>query len=484
MSIDSSLRAHAVSLAPICFCACFSGLLACGGLADPEGAEADGEATETRVQQLSAGGLSITGSSTLQPLTASDGYANLFDGNFNLTNNTNRTVSINKQLFFFAAPGGYAYADPSFDIWWSSLPAGATAQVGGLGWIWSATVAHLVTRVDGTTSSGTPVAALAGIPVIAPGRPSPGPSPYIDDINIGVQEPIEILNLTSGERWLPITGTVVDTTVTASAPPTLTIRARSSVGNTVATLAQGFGDDSGMPVIRTFLAWTALAQNASVANVRITATQPILGGTASQTRTIPVVNASPVSIVSPVSGEWAWSNGPGDTFWDVHTNAPEARYAYDLGVQRLVNGQLQTFSGDPNVNSSFFCWDQPIRAALTGTVVSVQDSLPDNNGWLFDNNQGNNEIILEHPNKLFTRYAHMRQGTATVTLGQKVWAGSVIALVGNAGASSEPHLHFHAFRIDSTGRQVAVPVTVPGMRSASGVAVTGVPRGGLIHQAP
>jgi hypothetical protein len=133
MSIDSSLRAHAVSLVPICFSACFSGLLACGGLADPEGAEADGEATETRVQQLSAGGLSITGSSTLQPLTARDGYANLFDGNFNLTNNTNRTVSINKQLFFFAAPGGYAYADPSFDIWWGPLPAGATAQVGGLG---------------------------------------------------------------------------------------------------------------------------------------------------------------------------------------------------------------------------------------------------------------------------------------------------------------------------------------------------------------
>jgi murein DD-endopeptidase MepM/ murein hydrolase activator NlpD len=71
-----------------------------------------------------------------------------------------------------------------------------------------------------------------------------------------------------------------------------------------------------------------------------------------------------------------------------------------------------------------------------------------------------------------------------VTVGQTVYAGSVIALVGNAGASDAPHLHFHAFKIDSTGRQAAVPITVPGMKSASGASVSGVPKGGLIYQTP
>lgn len=109
------------------------------------------------------------------------------------------------------------------------------------------------------------------------------------------------------------------------------------------------------------------------------------------------------------------------------------------------------------------------------TIVSIRR---------FSRAQGNNEIIIQHPNNVFSRYAHMRQGTATVHVGQTVYAGSVIALVGNAGNSSEPHLHFHMFKIDSTGRQAAVAFQVPGMKSASGANVTGVPKGGFIYRTP
>jgi murein DD-endopeptidase MepM/ murein hydrolase activator NlpD len=121
---------------------------------------------------------------------------------------------------------------------------------------------------------------------------------------------------------------------------------------------------------------------------------------------------------------------------------------------------------------------------MTGTVVYVRDSLPDNNGDLQDNNQGNNEVIVQHPNNVFSRYAHVRQGTATVHVGQTVYAGSVIGLVGNAGASSEPHLHFAVFKLDATGRAAAVPFTVPGMKSATGASVSGVPKARFIYQTP
>jgi hypothetical protein len=457
---------------------------ACGEL-DGNGTNAPAEAITTTELALSASGLSLTGSASQELLSADNfAYAHVFGGGFTLTNNTTRTVTINKQSFYFAAPGGFVWA-PSRDIWWPDpLPAGGSAEGGG-GFIWSAPVAHLVMRVDGLTSTGTPVAGIGGLPVLAPGFASPGPSPVVDDVNIGVQGPIEIVRLTSGERWIELVGSVVDTTQTATAPPTFSIQARNASGTAVATLSQAFGPFEGLPWHRMFTAWTALPANASVANIRATASQVIFNGTRSQTRTIPVVNASPLSIVSPVAGvDWVWSNGPGQIGWHAHTGAPEARYAYDMGVMRTVNGQLQTFSGDPGVNSSYFCWDQPIRAAMTGTVVLVQDSLPDNNGNRQDQNQGNNEIIIQHPNNVFSRYAHMRQGTATVTVGQTVYAGSVIALVGNAGASSEPHLHFHVFKIDSTGRQAGVAVTVPGMKSASGANVSGVPKGGFIYRTP
>lgn len=453
---------------------------ACG--ADIGGEPGEDEGTQTTSRALSPSGLSLGGSSTLFPLAPEDGYAHVFDGTFTLTNQTNRSVTIDKQMFFFAAPGGFAFF-PDLGVWWQDpLPPGASASGGGI-WGWSAPLAHLVMRVDGTTSSGDHVAALHGIPLLAPGKASPGPSPYVDDVNIGVQGPIEITTLTSGERWLSVTGTVVDTTQTATEPPSLTLRARNAFGHTVATLTHTL-EFSDAPFFHGFLAWAPLPANASVTNVRITASQAIEGGTASQTRTLPVVNASPISIVSPVSGMWMWANGPGETFWHAHTGGPEARYAYDLGVHRFVNGQLQSYAGDPSVNSSYFCWDQPIRAALTGTVVHVQDDLPDNNGNLGDNNHGNNEIIIQHPNNVFTRYAHMRQGTATVHVGQLVHAGTVIALVGNAGNSSEPHLHFHVFKIDATGRQVAVPVTVPGMRSTTGASVSGIPKGRVMYQTP
>jgi hypothetical protein len=473
---------HAATLAPLYA----SLMMGCAGSTEP-GTDAD--LTTTTTSALSASGLKVGGSITMDPMNADDGFAHVFSGPVTVTNQTTKTVNIEKQMFFFAAPGGYAYGPDTTPGWHDPIAPGATAQGGG-GWFFTPVVSHVVLRVDGRTSTGSLVAGLGSIPVIAPGHASPGPSPIIDDVNVGVQTPVEILNLTGGERWLEIAGSVIDTTATATAPARVTIRARNSAGGTVATLAHQWAPDvsqvnfPGQPTYGWFVGFTALPSSASVTNIQITATQGISNGPASQTRTIPVVNASPVSIVSPVSGTWFWNNGPGQAAWQHHVGAPEGRYAYDIGLLRLVNGQLVSHTGDPSVNSNYFCWDQPIRAALTGTVVFVRDTTRDNTGHANEQFGPNNEIIIQHPNNLFTRYAHMRQGTATVTKGQTVYAGSVIALVGNAGASSEPHLHFHAFKLDPTGRQAAVPITVPGIRSASGAPLSGIPKAGLMYQTP
>ena len=52
-----------------------------------------------------------------------------------------------------------------------------------------------------------------------------------------------------------------------------------------------------------------------------------------------------------------------------------------------------------------------------------------------------------------------------------------MARVGNAGISSEPHLHFQFTELDKTGRHRALPVQFIGLKSAEGRVLNGVPKG-------
>ena len=139
------------------------------------------------------GRLVLGGTSELTELTET--HAQLFDGNFTLSNETGEPIQIERSLFFFAAPGGYAYQDPSTDLWWGpSIPAGATElPAGTFGWGWSAPVAHLVLRVDAATSSGARIADTTAVPVLAAGYQAPEASPYGSDVTIGVMGPLRRL---------------------------------------------------------------------------------------------------------------------------------------------------------------------------------------------------------------------------------------------------------------------------------------------------
>ena len=73
-----------------------------------------------------------------------------------------------------------------------------------------------------------------------------------------------------------------------------------------------------------------------------------------------------------------------------------------------------------------------VLAADSGTVELVK----------FSNRSYGNQVVINHGNGVKTRYAHMLDGSISVSVGQKVSRGQPIGRVGNTGNSSGAHLHF------------------------------------------
>lgn len=53
-----------------------------------------------------------------------------------------------------------------------------------------------------------------------------------------------------------------------------------------------------------------------------------------------------------------------------------------------------------------------------------------------------NHVVVDHGDGVWSAYAHLRRGSASVRAGDRVHAGQRLAEVGNTGNTSEPHLHF------------------------------------------
>ena len=70
----------------------------------------------------------------------------------------------------------------------------------------------------------------------------------------------------------------------------------------------------------------------------------------------------------------------------------------------------------------------PIKSPMNGTIEAVNAG-----------GAGGNELIIKHSNGYKTGYAHLTK--VMVKKGDKVVQGQIIALSGNTGKSTGPHLH-------------------------------------------
>lgn len=148
---------------------------------------------------------------------------------------------------------------------------------------------------------------------------------------------------------------------------------------------------------------------------------------------------------------WLSANAPSN--FEPHRNAifelngkyyvPQ-RYAIDWIISD-ENGNWGI--GNGSLVTDHYCYGQDILAVADGTVVNLQDGMPDNKvGELPPKNivlLGGNYMVLDLHNGYYAFYAHMIPGTQTVKMGDNVTAGQVIGKLGSSGNSDAPHLHFH-----------------------------------------
>jgi murein DD-endopeptidase MepM/ murein hydrolase activator NlpD len=169
--------------------------------------------------------------------------------------------------------------------------------------------------------------------------------------------------------------------------------------------------------------------------------------------------ADPVAIDPPLAGEWETVAGGRSTLLSHHYSAPFVRDALDF-VQ-LVDGR--GYHGDPKRAESWYGFGEPVLAPADGTVVSVSDVHPDEPiGKTGLTPSYGNHILLEIGNHRYAVMAHLKQGSARVSKGERVRLGQQMAAVGDSGDSLWPHLHIHVQEgpdLDHQARTIPVVVS-------------------------
>ena len=99
----------------------------------------------------------------------------------------------------------------------------------------------------------------------------------------------------------------------------------------------------------------------------------------------------------------------------------------------------------------------PVHAARDGVVVLFEDS--HDGGCLREEcSRLANFVVVLHADGTTGEYFHLERGSVSVALGDRVQRGQLLALSGNTGYSSAPHLHFGVYRTLADGHTQSVAV--------------------------
>jgi Peptidase family M23 len=180
--------------------------------------------------------------------------------------------------------------------------------------------------------------------------------------------------------------------------------------------------------------------------------------TVAQTYTIaPIAVSTDVTVLGPpLAGKgWAAFNGCCDPK-GIHRGSGipingEFHYAQRFAIDwLLLNPDAKFFQGDGKSVKDYADYGVKVIAVADGTVVetlsTLEDQLPGNlpdPTTITIENVDGNHIVLDLGQGKYAFYAHLQKNSLLVAKGDHVKRGQALALLGNTGNTSAPHLHFH-----------------------------------------
>jgi murein DD-endopeptidase MepM/ murein hydrolase activator NlpD len=141
-----------------------------------------------------------------------------------------------------------------------------------------------------------------------------------------------------------------------------------------------------------------------------------------------------------------------------HVSAPQGheersqQFAYDVVA---LGPHLELLRGDGTKNEDFIGFGKDVMAPAAGIVAYARDDVPDNPASgnqnmdkllaLPDSPWGvaGNCVVIDHGNGEWSLLAHMKKGSVKVKKGDRLKQGEIVGQLGNSGATTGPHLHYH-----------------------------------------
>lgn len=124
------------------------------------------------------------------------------------------------------------------------------------------------------------------------------------------------------------------------------------------------------------------------------------------------------------------------SFAETHTRVDGTTYAVDFGMP---------------VGTT-------VCAARDGIVIALREDSDCGGEQLPEYKNSANYLIVKHSDGTYGEYDHIKKDGVLVQLGDNVRAGQKIALSGNTGYSSGPHLHFNVYYVDDKYQKQSVPI--------------------------